>query len=117
MCVFFVSGSSRIQTHVLLIRKRTPYPLPYLDPLNDHDHMLSRSGTAGDKDILATPAVSPLGLTNLQNWPPRPVWQPRQAEQLMKRLDIKALLSKVEGNIFWSFESFFCTTNLKEHAL
>ena len=29
---FFVSGSSRIRTHVLLIRKRTPYPLPYLDP-------------------------------------------------------------------------------------
>ena len=31
-CPFFVSGSSRIRTHVLIITKRTPKPLLNLDP-------------------------------------------------------------------------------------
>ena len=38
-----------------------------------------------------------------QNWPPRPVWQPPQAEQLINLLDIHQLIVKTTCDIFVEF--------------
>ena len=46
---------------------------------------ISLSGVAGDTEV--SPAVG--SVINWQHLPPRPVWQPKQAEQMLKRLGIK----------------------------